>query len=136
MGAQIDAEVSRPRELVPACLLLLLAESPGHGYQLMERLKALGFDWNGPGPIYRELHTLEEEGMVTSSWALGRTGPGRRVYEITPAGRAALNRIVGGITGLQALITEYLLRVGRLPPARRTRRPAARVPAGARRGDA
>lgn len=67
----------RPRELLPPALLLLLAEAPGHGYELMERLKPLGFEWNGPGPIYRELRSLEAAGLITSSWAVGSTGPGR-----------------------------------------------------------
>ena len=120
-----DSEVARPREMVPACLLLLLAESPGHGYQLMERLKPLGFDWNGPGPIYRELRALEEAGLVVSSWAVGRTGPGRRVYELTAEGRASLERTVTGIGGLQGLIAEFVGRYRALPPARRQPRRAA-----------
>jgi DNA-binding PadR family transcriptional regulator len=111
--------------MVPACLLLLLAESPGHGYQLMERLKPLGFDWHGPGPIYRELRALEEAGLVTSTWAVGPTGPGRRVYELTAAGRASLDRSVAGVAGLQGLVAQYLDRYRRLPPPRRTVRRAA-----------
>lgn len=120
-----DSEVARPREMVPACLLLLLAESPGHGYQLMERLRPMGFDWHGPGPIYRELRALEESGLVTSSWAVGRTGPGRRVYELTPAGRESLDRSVTAVTTLQALLAEFVERHRRLPPPRRTVRRAA-----------
>ena len=96
-------------------LLLLLAEAPGHGYELMERLKPLGFDWNGPGPIYRDLRALEAAGFIRSDWAVGTTGPGRRVYELTSAGRASLDRSVAGVVGLQTLVAEYLARVWRLP---------------------
>lgn len=109
-------EVARPRELVSLWLLLLLGEEPGHGYQLMERLKPLGFDWNGPGPIYRELRSLEESGLVKSTWDVGETGPGRRVYELTAAGRRSLERSAAGVAGLQALVAEYLARYRQLPP--------------------
>ncbi len=116
MAETCDGEVARPRELVPICLLLLLAEAPGHGYQLMERLRPLGFDWDGPGPIYRELRALEEAGLVTSAWAVGRSGPGRRVYELTAAGRESLDRSEVGVVGLQALLSEFVARFRRLAP--------------------
>ena len=67
--------MGRPRELLAPSLLLLLAESPGHGYELMERLRPLGFDGGGPGPIYRELRSLEDSGLVTSDWFVGQSGP-------------------------------------------------------------
>ena len=118
MAEVCDGEVARPRELVPACLLLLLAEAPGHGYELMERLKPLGFDWHGPGPIYRELRALEESGLVTSAWAVGRTGPGRRVYELTAAGRESLDRSEAGVVRLQQMLAEYVARFRRLQPGR------------------
>ena len=41
----------QPKNFARPCLLLLLAEAPGHGYELMERLTALAADWGGPGPI-------------------------------------------------------------------------------------
>ncbi len=74
----------------------------------------LGFDWNGPGPIYREMRLLEDLGLVTSDWAVGQTGPGRRVYAITPAGRESLDRSVVGVVGLQGLLAEYRSRLRRL----------------------
>jgi len=106
-----ETEMGRPRELVAPSLLLLLAESPGHGYELMERLRPLGFDWGGPGPIYRELRSLEDAGLIASEWFVGQRGPGRRVYEITPSGRQSLDCSIAGILGLQRLIAEYQVRV-------------------------
>ncbi len=87
MAEHFDGDLGPPRALLAPCLLLLLAESPGHGYELMERLKPLGFDWNGPGPIYRELRALEAANLVTSAWSAPKAGPVPRVYELTPAGR-------------------------------------------------
>lgn len=77
----------------------------------MERLRPLGFDWGGPGPIYRELRTIEDAGLIASNWCVGQSGPGRRVYEITPSGRESLDRSVAGVLALQRLISEYQVRV-------------------------
>ena len=88
----------------------------------MDRLNPLGFDWNGPGPIYRDLRALEAAGFIRSDWAVGTTGPGRRVYELTSAGRASLDRSVAGVVGLQTLVAEYLARVRRLPTPPNLRR--------------
>lgn len=114
MAEHFETEMGRPREFLVPCLLLLLAESPGHGYELMERLKPLGFDWGGFGPIYRELRWLEEAGLTRSDWVVGERGPGRRVYEITLSGREFLDESVAGVTGLQRLIASYLARFGML----------------------
>lgn len=119
--------MGRPRELLAPSLLLILAESPGHGYELMERLRPLGFDWGGPGPIYRELRSLEDAGLITSDWFVGQSGPGRRIYEIAPSGREYLDRSVTGVLGLQRLIAEYEVR------ARAIARPRPLAPSGARR---
>ena len=118
MANHFEIEMGRPRELLGPTLLLLLAESPGHGYELMERLRPLGFDWGGPGPIYRELRLLEGAGLITSDWFVGQRGPGRRVYEITPSGRESLDRSVAGILGLQRLIAEYQARLRAVAPPR------------------
>lgn len=130
MANHFETEMGRPRELLAPSLLLLLAEAPGHGYELMDRLRPLGFDWGGPGPIYRELRTLEDAGLIASDWSVGQSGPGRRVYEITHSGRDSLERSVAGVLALQRLIVEYEARVrgiARLRPlaaggARRRRR--------------
>ena len=50
-------------------LLLLLAENPAHGYELLERLKVLPEAPNADrGHLYRTLRRLEEQGLVTSTW--------------------------------------------------------------------
>jgi len=72
---------------VQPCLLLLLAQQPAHGYQLLERLHQQpdteGID---PGFVYRTLRQFEEGGYVKSSWNVEERGPARRVYELTPEG--------------------------------------------------
>lgn len=65
-------------------LLVALADGPAHGYELMGKLeeKSGGMWHPSPGSIYPTLQLLEDEGLVTS-----QDRDGKRVYEITDAGR-------------------------------------------------
>jgi DNA-binding PadR family transcriptional regulator len=70
---------------VRAAALLLIAEAPRNGYQLMQEIEnRSGGVWRpSPGSMYPVLQQLEDEGLVHP------TGPeGRRVFELTDEGRA------------------------------------------------
>lgn len=75
-----------PRNFVRPCLLLLLAEQPSHGYDLLERLPELGYRQVDPGGIYRALRAMEQEGLVGSAWEPSGAGPPRRRYGLTADG--------------------------------------------------
>jgi DNA-binding PadR family transcriptional regulator len=68
-------------------LLKLLAEGPKHGYELIRLLenRFLGLYAPSAGTIYPRLQRMEAEGLVRHTAA-----GGRKVYEITDAGRAEL----------------------------------------------
>jgi DNA-binding PadR family transcriptional regulator len=70
---------------VRAAALLLLAEEPRNGYQLMQEIEERsGGVWRpSPGSIYPALAQLEDEGLVR-----GSESAGRRAYELTDEGRA------------------------------------------------
>lgn len=73
-------------------VLVLLAEGGGHGYALIGQLGEMGVT-DGPvdvGQVYKTLRDLEEAGQVVSKWSNEPTGPQRRDYELTDAGRTAL----------------------------------------------
>src|SRR4030042_6134410 len=81
----------RWRSFIQPRLLLLLAEKPAHGYELMERLGQEEDPGADPGLLYRTLRQFEEEGLVRSSWDTGGRGAARRVDEITDEGGAYLH---------------------------------------------
>jgi DNA-binding PadR family transcriptional regulator len=64
--------------------LLLLAEGPLNGYQIMQELEERsGGVWRpSPGSVYPALQQLEDEGLVRTTEV-----EGRRVFELTDAGR-------------------------------------------------
>ena len=74
------ADLGLPRNFLRPCILLLLREEPAHGYDLLERLRPLGFTRDDPGRLYRALRALEEEKLVRSAWEPSGTGPDRRIY--------------------------------------------------------
>ena len=68
-----------PKNFLRPCLLLLLREQAAHGYQLLDRLRAFGFEGSDPGGLYRALRKLEGEGLVQSAWQPSGAGPDRRI---------------------------------------------------------
>ncbi|MGC4897522.1 PadR family transcriptional regulator [Micromonospora sp. DT31] len=83
-------------------LLKLLDDGPKHGYELIRLLEErfLGLYAPSAGTIYPRLQRLEVEGLVTHTAA-----GGRKVYEITEAGRAELRQRAGELSTLEADIT-------------------------------
>jgi DNA-binding PadR family transcriptional regulator len=84
-------------------LLKLLDESPRHGYEVIRLLedRFLGLYQPSAGTIYPRLARLEAEGLVIHA----QQG-GRKVYEITPAGRAELAARTGELAVLEGQIRE------------------------------
>ena len=80
-------------------LLALLAESPQHGYGIIQALtdRTGGTYTPSAGTIYPRLAKLEEEGLVTKT-VDGRT----TIYAITETGRAELAAREGDLQGIEA----------------------------------
>ena len=70
---------------VRAALLVLLAEEPRNGYQLMQEIeqRSEGVWRPSPGSVYPALQQLEDEGLVRVE-----EGEGRKAYALTDEGRA------------------------------------------------
>jgi DNA-binding PadR family transcriptional regulator len=73
-----------PRGDVRTAVLLLLAEEPMHGYQLMQAIsdRSRGRWSPSPGAIYPTISQLEDEGLVTVT-----AEAGRKLVTLTAAGR-------------------------------------------------
>ena len=75
-------------------LLGLLAQRPRHGYDLRAAFQAvMGGEENWdvkPAQIYTTLARLEKDGLVQEEAVDQSSGPEKRIYAITPAGRAEL----------------------------------------------
>lgn len=106
-----EAYPRRIARFIEPALLLLLRQTPTHGYGLMEGLRTLGFrdypvDFSA---VYRTLRGLEEAAMVQSDWDLEVTaGPPRRVYTITPEGEAHLAQWVSELRATDRVLHAFL----------------------------
>ena len=78
------------RGFLEPCLLALLAPSPDYGLSLMRRLSAAGLEEVPGGSLYPALTRLERRGLVSTSTRPSASGPARKYYELTSAGRAEL----------------------------------------------
>jgi len=74
-------------QFLDPALLLLLEQSPAHGYTLLNRMAEFGLDFLAPTVIYRALRDMEKRGWVKSTMNEETTqGPPRRVYTLTSTG--------------------------------------------------
>lgn len=71
------------RLLLRPSLLLLLAESESHGYELYDQLVTFGFETErlDSSIVYRDLREMEEQGYIELYWDEDSKGPKRRMYK-------------------------------------------------------
>lgn len=97
-----------PRSYLRPCLLLLVAERPCHGYELLEQIGELGLERADPGGLYRALRAMEQENLVASWWEHSTSGPARRTYEITDEGLDWLHAWAGSLRQVHRALGQYL----------------------------
>lgn len=95
------------KDLRTAWLLLLLRNGANYGYELRRELnlRTMRLD---PAVMYRSLRDMEQAGLISSHWMRSDTGPQRRVYDITDAGRDELARVAATITAARDVQTAFL----------------------------
>lgn len=114
MAAEPKVE-ARPRKWLTPIALVLLEEENSHGYELMERMEEeFGFEQINSGSVYRTLRQMENEGLCTSEWDVSlESGPPRRMYAITEAGKAYLAAWAEACEQYQKLMGEFARVYGR-----------------------
>lgn len=88
--------MSRPADLVQGTLDLLLlkvlALEPLHGWAIAQRLASMSNDQLkvSQGSLYPALHKLEQQGWIEAEWAPSENNRRAKFYQLTKAGRRAL----------------------------------------------
>ncbi|GAB2481014.1 PadR family transcriptional regulator [Luteococcus sediminum] len=94
----------------PPLLLLLLDRRTDYGYSVVTRLHEAGFDELGEATVYPALTRLEKAGLLSSELRPSTSGPARKYYTTTPAGRAEHVRLIGAwrqlATAVETVIQE------------------------------
>ena len=89
-------------------ILMLLDESPRHGYDLIRMIedRFMGMYTPSAGTVYPRLQSLEDEGLIEHEEL-----DGRKIYRLTDAGRRELDERRSELDDLQARAAETARRV-------------------------
>lgn len=86
--AQVRLELRRG---IVVLAVLSLLDSASYGYNLIQRLAALGLDME-EGTLYPLLRRLEKQGLLQSEWDTTESRP-RKYYRISETGRTVLTAL-------------------------------------------
>ncbi len=76
------------RASLPLLILNVLSVAPRHGYGISQALVSAGLQPIRGAQLYPALVRLEDDGAIEAQWEQSESGPARKVYELTAAGRA------------------------------------------------
>jgi PadR family transcriptional regulator, regulatory protein PadR len=99
-------------------ILHLLAERESYGYEIVQRIHELGLDDVLEGTVYPALSRLEREGRITSRLVPSPSGPARKYYLPTAAGRAALIEGTANWLSFAEIVTTRLTKAIPVKPAK------------------
>jgi PadR family transcriptional regulator PadR len=105
--------LSKPTDLVQGTLDLLIlkvvALEPMHGWAIAQRIRQMSNEvlQVGQGALYPSLHKLEQNGWISSEWAISDNNRRAKYYTLTKAGQKALaqeaaqwERLAAAISGI------------------------------------
>ena len=80
-------QVQLKKGVLDLCVLALLSRGDGYAYDIASRLSEdIGM---GEGTIYPLMRRMQADGLVRTYLVESASGPSRKYYKLTPAGRAA-----------------------------------------------
>jgi PadR family transcriptional regulator PadR len=100
---------SKVKGFLQARLLLKIAQKPAYGYELLDALSQDDQSTSDPGGLYRALRSMEEEGLLLSSWDTSGGGPARRIYTLTDLGFEYLDAWAINIRKTSQSLNEFLM---------------------------
>ena len=80
-------QIQLKKGVLEMCVLALLSGGDNYAYEIASRMaEAVGM---GEGTIYPLMRRMQNDGLVDTRLAESNSGPPRKYYRLTPAGRAA-----------------------------------------------
>jgi transcriptional regulator len=75
-------------------VLKVIALEPTHGWAIAQRIRQISGDvlQVGQGALYPSLHKLEQNGWISSKWAISENNRRAKYYTLTRAGRKAMGQ--------------------------------------------
>lgn len=72
------------------CVLAILRQEEGYGYEISQKLERYGFGRIPEGTIYPLLLRLEKRGSIQATFRASPGGPQRKYYALTESGQREL----------------------------------------------
>ncbi len=90
----MDGDKELLKGSTPTLVLAVLKDASRHGYAVAREIEKRSGNTLQckEGTLYPALHALERDGMIVGTWQKESGGRERKVYQITPAGLAELER--------------------------------------------
>jgi PadR family transcriptional regulator PadR len=88
-------------------VLKVIALEPMHGWAIAQRIRQMSGEvlQVGQGALYPSLHKLEQNGWISSEWAISENNRRAKYYKLTSAGRKALQQEAAQWERLSAAIS-------------------------------
>ena len=94
-GETRDPLTELRRGVLEHCVLAVLRDGESYAFDIVRVLSRAGELLTSEGTIYPLLGRLRRDRLVTTSWRESDAGPPRRYYQISDAGRRALDAFGG-----------------------------------------
>ncbi len=111
MPEAIDVQLKKG--VLGLCVLALLARGDNYAYEIASRLsRAVDM---GEGTIYPLMRRMQTEGLVATYLVESSSGPPRKYYRLTDAGRQSLETQLGEWRSFTASVEELIAGGAELP---------------------
>lgn len=100
------------RGVLELAILALLGRGEMYGGEIVDNLKARSGLDSGAGTVYPLLSRLATGGFVETFWEESPSGPPRKYYRLTPAGKSQLTEQARTWTELVASMNELMRGAG------------------------
>jgi PadR family transcriptional regulator, regulatory protein PadR len=118
MHGMVHGEARNPltelrRGVLEHCVLAVVRREESYAFDIVRQLAAAGELLTSEGTIYPLLSRLRRDQLVTTTWRESDAGPPRRYYQITDAGRRALDVFAGDWARFRRAVDAVLGTTGR-----------------------
>jgi PadR family transcriptional regulator, regulatory protein PadR len=107
-GGAVKAVSQMRRGVLEFCVLALLRDGQRYGVELLRELGSVDAMVTSEGTIYPLLSRLRKDHLVDTVWQESPSGPPRRYYQLTPAGRRALDEFAAEWKHFRMAVEHFL----------------------------
>ena len=108
-------ETQLKKGVLGLCVLALLSRGDSYAYEIASKL-AHAVDM-GEGTIYPLMRRMQTDGLVATYLEESPSGPSRKYYKLTDAGRASLTQQLAEWRSFTTAVESLISRIGDAPDA-------------------